>query len=97
MTTTLEEEDMAKFKEGDVLSCKVCGLVVTVDEACGCATGEILCCQDKPMVKGKAAAGKAKKKPPVKAVAKKAKAKTSAPVKAVAKKAVKKPAAKGKK
>ena len=93
---------MAKAKKGDYLSCKVCGLVVVVDEACGCATSEILCCE-KPMAKGKAAA---KKKPAVKAAAapakiakkatakatpKKINAKTSAKTAAKAKPAVKKP------
>lgn len=63
---------MAKAKKGDYLSCKVCGLVVVVDEACGCAAAEILCCK-KPMAKGKPAA---KKKPATKAV--KAPVKTSA-------------------
>jgi hypothetical protein len=95
---------MGKLKKGDLLTCEVCGLVVVVDEACGCAVGEIICCEVQPMVKGKAAAGKAKKKPVAKAAAKPAaakavKGKTSAPVKAVkpaakAKTGVKKPAAK---
>jgi len=52
---------MAEFKKGDLLTCSVCGLVVVVDEVCGCAMGEIICCREKPMVKGKAAAAKAKK------------------------------------
>jgi len=75
---------MAKFNEGDVLKCKVCGLVVTVNDACGCAVGEIICCDDRPMVKTKAAAGKAQKKPAAKTAAK-ATAKTvkAAPAKAV--------------
>jgi hypothetical protein len=84
---------MAKAKKGDVLSCKVCGLVVVVDEACGCATSEILCCE-KPMAKGKAAATK---KPAAKAVAAPAKTAAKAAAKATpAKKAVAKakPAAK---
>ena len=72
---------MAKAKKGDHLSCKVCGLVLVVDKACGCATAEILCCK-KPMAKGKPAA---KKKPAAKAVA--------APAKVNAKKSAK-PAAK---
>jgi len=63
---------MAKAKKGEYLSCKVCGLVVVVDEACGCAATEILCCK-KPMAKGKPAA---KKKPATKAA--KAPVKTSA-------------------
>jgi hypothetical protein len=52
---------MAKAKKGDLLSCTECGLVVVVDEACGCAAAEIVCC-DTPMAKGKLAAAKAKKK-----------------------------------
>jgi hypothetical protein len=68
---------MAKAKKGDYLNCEVCGLVVVVDEACGCAAAEILCCK-KPMTKGKPAV---KKKPAAKAV--KAPAKT--PVKAATK------------
>ena len=99
---------MAKAKKGDLLSCQVCGLIVTVDEACNCAVSEILCC-DEPMAKGKMAAGKARKAaaaPAVKAPAKakaavKAKAKAkpkAAKAKPAAKKAVaKKPAAKAKK
>lgn len=69
---------MAKAKKGDYLSCEVCGLAVVVDEACGCAASEILCCK-KPMVKGKAAA---KKKPAAKAVAAPAKTSTKAAAKA---------------
>ena len=71
---------MAKAKKGEYLSCKVCGLVVVVDEACGCAATEILCCK-KPMAKGKPAA---KKKPATKAA--------KAPVKTSAKAAAKAPA-----
>ncbi|NWG02285.1 MAG: hypothetical protein HXY44_05460 [Syntrophaceae bacterium] len=36
-------------KKGDVYKCSVCGLVVTVDETCGCVdTCDIICCE-KPM------------------------------------------------
>ena len=91
---------MAKAKKGDVLSCDACGLVVVVDEACGCETAEIICC-DKPMATGKMAANRAKKlaakKPAAKAVKAAAKAKPAkkAPAKAAKKAAVKaKPAAK---
>jgi hypothetical protein len=84
---------MAKFKKGDVLTCEVCGLVVVVDDSCGCAVGEIICCKNKPMVKGKAAADKAKKN---KAAAKAA-AKKVVKAKPAVKKAGKKPAAKAKK
>ena len=35
----------AKVKAGDRYKCSVCGLVVSVDEACGCVdTCDILCC-----------------------------------------------------
>ncbi|MEW6334019.1 MAG: glycosyltransferase, partial [Thermodesulfobacteriota bacterium] len=52
-----EEREMAKVKKGEYLSCEVCGLVVVVDEACGCAAVEIICCET-AMAKGKPAAGK---------------------------------------
>ncbi len=84
---------MAKVKKGDLFSCDACGLVVTVDEACGCATSEIICC-DEPMTKGKPKA--AKKAAPKKTV----KAKKAVPAKKAApkKKAVaKKPAPRKKK
>ena len=87
---------MAKFKKGDVLSCEVCGLVVVVDDSCGRAVGEILCCKKKPMVKGKAAAEKAKKmKAAARTAARSAAAKKAARAKPVAK-AASKPAAKAK-
>lgn len=86
---------MAKAKKGDYLSCNECGLVVTVDEACGCATADIICCGT-PMVPGKAAANKIKKKaaakkPAAKAVKAAVKAKP-AKAAAKAKPAAKKPA-----
>jgi hypothetical protein len=37
---------MAKVKAGDVLSCEVCGLAVIVDEECGCATIDLICCEE---------------------------------------------------
>jgi len=52
---------MAKTKQGDSLSCSVCGLIVTVDEVCGCDETVVVCCEQ-PMVKGKLAASKARKK-----------------------------------
>ena len=90
---------MAKLKKGEYLTCGVCGLVVVVDESCGCAIGEVICCKDKPMVKGKAAALKAKKKKAPKAAAKKVKGKAGAAAKAAskAKPKAKKKAAKAKK
>ena len=97
---------MAKAKKGDYLSCAECGLVVVVDEECGCAEAEIMCC-DEPMARGKMAAAKAKKvaaakkpaakavKAPAKAAAKAAPVKVApkpAAAKAPAKAAAKKPA-----
>jgi len=63
---------MAKAKKGDVLSCEACGLVLVVDEACGCETAEVICC-DKPMAVKKPAASRVKKLT-AKPAAKKAKA-----------------------
>ncbi|MFA5321129.1 MAG: hypothetical protein WC373_00510 [Smithella sp.] len=40
---------MSRAKAGDVLSCEVCGLKVVVDEECGCATIDLICCEE-PMV-----------------------------------------------
>jgi hypothetical protein len=41
----------AKVKSGDQYKCSVCGLVVSVDETCGCVkTCDIVCC-DKQMKK----------------------------------------------
>ncbi len=50
----------ASVAKGDAYICGICGLVVTVDEACGCVdTCDIICC-DQPMQarKVKVAAGK---------------------------------------
>ncbi len=33
-----------KISRGDQMYCDVCGLVVTVDETCGCAACDIICC-----------------------------------------------------
>ena len=38
----------AGMKKGSKYSCSVCGLVVSVDNLCGCSTCDILCCS-KPM------------------------------------------------
>ena len=81
---------MSKVKPGDVLSCEVCGLSVIVDEECGCAMAELICCEEAMQNKGP--------KPPKKAAAPKKKAavkKAPAAKKPAAKKpAAKKPAAK---
>ena len=88
---------MSRVKTGDVLSCEVCGLVLIVDEECGCAVAEIICCEEPMMNKGPAAPKKTR------AAAKpKKKAKPSAKKKTVKKpvakkKTAKKPVAKKKK
>ena len=85
---------MAKTKQGDSLSCSACGLIVVVDEVCGCEETVVVCC-DQPMVKGKLAANKTRKKKGTMAKAKIAppkKAAKAAPK--AAPKAAKKPAAK---
>jgi len=98
---------MSRVKTGDVLSCEVCGLVVIVDEECGCAVAEIICCEEPmmnkgPVVRKKApAAAKPKKKVTVKKAKPAAKKKTAKkPVTkkpTLKKKAAKKPVAKKKK
>lgn len=88
---------MAKAKQGDYFSCAECGLVVVVDEVCGCDMAEIVCCEA-PMEKGKLAANKARKKAQAQAatktVAKKAAKVEPKPVAKAAKKAAPKPEAK---
>jgi len=50
-----------KTDKGDAYNCEVCGLVVTVDEVCGCAeVCDIICCS-KPMKVKKPKAKAAKK------------------------------------
>ena len=87
---------MAKVKAGDVLSCEVCGLAVIVDEECGCATIDLICCEEpivntgvSKMNKIKAAAAP-KKKAVVKKI-KAAKKKTPVVKKKTVKKIAKKP------
>ena len=41
-------------KTGDAYSCSVCGLSVTVDEACGCVEAHDLICCSEPMKKKRA-------------------------------------------
>ena len=87
---------MSRAKAGDVLSCEVCGLAVIVDEECGCATIDLICCEE-PMIN----LGPAKPKkvqavaaPKKKAIVKKVKAppkKKPAAKKKTVKKAAKKP------
>ncbi len=90
---------MSKVRTGDVLNCEVCGLSVIVDEDCGCAITEIICCEE-PMVnkgqvppKNKSVAAAAPKK---KTAAKKAKPAKKKITKKSIKKALKKPVAKKK-
>lgn len=95
---------MAKLKNADLLSCAECGLIVTVDQACGCVACDIICC-GQAMGRGKLAAGKARKKmaaaanpAPQKQVAKKAAVKAEKPApKAKATKAAADPKPKAKK
>ena len=90
---------MSRAKAGDVLSCEVCGLAVIVDEECGCATIDLICCEE-PMInlgpakpkKVQAVAAPKKKAivKKVKAPPKKKPAAKKKPVKKAAKKPVKK-------
>ncbi len=42
-------------KKGDAYECSVCGIAVTVDEACGCVdTCDIICCEKPMKRKGRA-------------------------------------------
>jgi hypothetical protein len=96
---TTRRKEMSRAKAGDVLSCEVCGLAVIVDEECGCATIDLICCEE-PMIN----VGPAKPKkvhalaaPKKKAAAKKAvvkKTKTAPKKKPTAKKKVVKKTAK---
>jgi hypothetical protein len=66
MNIKLKENNvMPKAKEGDLYSCEECGMVVSVEDPCGCSMCELICC-DVPMQKKagkKAAASKAKAAP----------------------------------
>jgi len=37
-------------KKGEKYKCKTCGIVVSVDEGCGCTVSHLVCCE-KPMSK----------------------------------------------
>ena len=54
-------------KKGEKYKCEACGLIVVVEDPCGCQTVELLCCEA-PMKPVKAAA---KAKPKAKAKTKK--------------------------
>jgi len=47
-------------KKGEKYKCEKCGLVVVVDNACGCASCDLICC-NVPMKPVKEAKSKAKK------------------------------------
>jgi hypothetical protein len=67
---------MAKAKEGDLYGCEECGMVVCVEDPCGCSACEIICC-DVPMKKKAGTANTSRKKKVVskaKAAPRKAKA-----------------------
>jgi len=53
-------------KKGEKYKCETCGLIVVVEDPCGCETVELMCCEV-PMKPVKAAA---KAKPKAKAKAK---------------------------
>lgn len=50
-----------KLAKGDSLECNMCGLVITIDEDCGCAEEHMILCCDEPMAARKKAAPKSKK------------------------------------
>jgi len=64
---------MSKVRPGDVLSCEVCGLAVIVDEECGCAIAELICCEEPMENKGPKPPKKVVAAPKKKVVVKKAK------------------------
>jgi len=49
-------------KKGEKYECEECGLVVLVEDPCGCEACELVCCE-KPMKPVKATKAKAKPKP----------------------------------
>jgi len=52
-----------KTAKGDSYNCQVCGLVVTVDEVCGCAeVCDIICCGQPMKPKKRVTAAKAARK-----------------------------------
>ena len=84
---------MSKVKPGDVLNCEVCGLSVIVDEECGCAFADLICCEELMINKGPRPPKKAAAAPKKKTAVKKAKPAAKKPA---VKKALSKPAAKKK-
>ncbi len=59
--TQKEGHVMPKAKEGDLYRCEECGMVVAVEDPCGCSTCELICC-DVPMTKKAGTAKSARKK-----------------------------------
>ncbi len=47
--TTLKTPTKKKVKKGDAYVCEICGLAVSVDEACGCVEVCNIICYGKPM------------------------------------------------
>ena len=44
-TKTVKKTSAKKIKKGDKYECSLCGIVVSVDETCGCmGTCDIVCC-----------------------------------------------------
>jgi len=84
---------MSKVKPGDVLNCEVCGLSVIVDEECGCAFADLICCEELMINKGPRPPKKAAAAPKKKTAVKKEKPAAQKPA---VKKALPKPAAKKK-
>jgi hypothetical protein len=64
---------MAKAKEGDLYGCEECGMIVCVEDPCGCSACEIICC-DVPMKKKTGTTRKKKVISKAKAAPRKAKA-----------------------
>jgi hypothetical protein len=49
----MSKKSIKKTKKGKKYTCRLCGLVVTVDKECGCVdTCDIVCCGEKMKPKG---------------------------------------------
>ena len=64
LVTTFQEVDFLAKKKGDKYKCDECGMVILIEEPCGCESCELICCSQ-PMkqvkVSEKKPAPKAKK------------------------------------
>jgi hypothetical protein len=60
-----EEVKCEMAKKGEKYKCEECGLVVMVDDPCGCSTCDLICC-GVPMKSVKEAKAKPKAKPKAK-------------------------------